>query len=225
MREFYLDESGELGFSENSSRFMLIAILEANDPKRLKNALRKEKKKLHDMGWPKNLEIKGTSLYGSHRNERISADISNNRVAILEKIIRRILSSNVRPSYFVVRKNRLADHLKAAPYGIVYNYFTGCVFCRIHNNRVNDDMSLVVDQRNKETHAHMTFGGYLQTKLVGECGHRGEFTVSHEDSEKRLGLQAVDFISWGLFRNYEHNDDTYKNIIAPQVDIAERWYI
>lgn len=224
MIEYFLDESGELGFSERSCDHFLIAIVEAKEPKRLKNALRKEKTKLQKMGWPLDLEIKGTSLFGCHRNDRVPAIISQNRHSHIEKIVRRILSSNVKANYIAVKKDRLTQNLKSAPYGIAYNYFAARLFCQMTASRSKEDLRLVVDQRNKETHAHMPFNGYLETRVIADCGHAAEFEILHEDSSKWLGLQAVDFISWGMFRHFEHNDDHYSKIIFPNCEVTDHFY-
>ncbi len=224
MREYFLDESGELGFSQNSCRHFLIAIIEAHDSKRLKNVLRKEKKKLHDLGWPREIEIKGTSLFGSHRNSLIPTAISANRHGHIEQIISRILSTGIVPSFIAVKKDRLTQNLKNAPYGIAYNYFTAKLFCQIIAGCTGDDLRLIVDQRNKETHAHMPFNGYLETRVIGDCSHSAAFQIRHEDSSLWLGLQAVDFISWGLFRYFEHNDDTFAKLIYPVCNVTDHFY-
>ena len=52
MQYLFLDESGELGFSQNSSSYFLLTILQTDAPKQLKNAVRRQKKALHDAGWP-----------------------------------------------------------------------------------------------------------------------------------------------------------------------------
>lgn len=224
MREFFLDESGELGFSVGSSKKFLIAIIEAKQPKRLKNALRKEKKRLHDLGWPRDIEIKGTSLFRSHLNDQIPSEISDHREENLQRIIRRILSCDTHPNYICVEKDRLSENLRTAPYGIAYNFFAARLFCKLAEKYPEDGLQLIVDQRNKETHAHMPFDGYLQTKVIADNAHAAGFTISHENSEKWLGLQAVDFISWGMFRHFEHGDDQFCKIIYPHCSITDHFY-
>lgn len=225
MHFLFLDESGEFGFQDGSSKHLLLAILETDDPKRLKNVIRKEKKALHDLGWPRNLEIKGTSLWKCSRNKAVPKVISQNRDAHLSRIVERILSCGARPHYFVVRKSALKESLKKAPYGIAYNYFAGNILCKIHAKKFQFPVTLVVDRRNKETHANMPFNDYITTRMITDCDHEHGFSIRHEESHEWLGLQAVDFIAWGLFRFYEHGDSTFKNLIAPNVGIREAWYV
>jgi hypothetical protein len=87
-----------------------------------------------------------------------------------------------------------------------------------------DDLTITVDQRSKETHSKMKFNGYLETRLAADCDHSGALTISHAESHLVPGLQAVDFLSWGLFRHYEHGDSRYKEIITPIVGYKDDWY-
>jgi hypothetical protein len=224
MHFLFLDESGEFGFEDGSSTHLLIAILETDNAKHLKNVMRKEKKRLHDLGWPPAIEIKGTHLYGCHRMAGMPAEIVESRHDHAARIITKIAGCGVRPHYSIVRKGALKPHLRNAPYGIAYNYFAGNVICKLHNGRLNCPVTLVVDRRNKETHAHMPFDGYVTTRVISDCSHEHEFTIRHEDSRDWLGLQAVDFISWGLFRHYEHGDSRYRDLIRPTVGIRDSWY-
>lgn len=224
MKYLFLDESGELGFSTGSSKFMLIALLEVDDIKKLKKTMRTEKKRLYDLGWPRTTEIKGTSLFGSHRNNNVPKQISNDKVTHIERILAKILNSCSAVHYAVIRKSAITLNLRKAPYGIAYNYFAGNVLCKIHGGRIREDITLIVDQRNKETHQHMPFDGYLQTRLIGDCQHEYAFNIKHEESHAWHGLQAVDFISWGLFRFYEHDDKRFKQIIDYKIVIRDSWY-
>ncbi len=224
MHFIFLDESGEFGYEAGSSDFLLIALLETDKPKLLKNVMRKEKKRLHDKGWPPDLEIKGTHLFGCHRNKDVPKEIADNRIDHLTRIIERILGTGATPHYSIVRKARITQNLRNAPYGIAYNYFAGSLLCKLHNGEMNFPTTLVVDQRNKETHAHMPFDGYIQTRIITDCNHEHAFAIRHEESHRWLGLQAVDFISWGLFRHHEHSDDRFYNIIKPNVRLCDSWY-
>ncbi len=224
MHFIFLDESGEFGFEAGSSTHLLIALLETENSKRLKNVMRKEKKRLHDLGWPRDIEIKGTALYGCQHEPRIPQQIADNRVAHLTRIVNRILDADATPHYTIIRKDRLTRNLQQAPYGIAYNYFAGNLLCKVHNGALQCPVTLVVDRRNKETHAHMPFDGYVSTRIITDCNHEHSFEIRHEDSRDWLGLQAVDFISWGLFRAYEHQDRQFYDLIRPNVRIDDCWY-
>lgn len=224
MQYLFLDESGELGFSQNSSSHFLLTMLQTDAPKQLKNAVRRQKKALHDAGWPRELEIKGTSLNGCHRINGIPHQIGEKRRDYISGFIRAIVRANVTIHYAIVNKSRITENLRQAPYGIAYNYYSGNLLCKIHNKSIHEPIKFIVDKRNKETHNNMPFTGYIQTKIISECNHTHGFDIKHEDSRDWLGLQAVDLICWSIFRHYEHKDSEFLNLIAPHIGVRDSWY-
>ena len=110
-----------------------------------------------------------------------------------------------------------------AEYGIAYNFLCGTLLCRAYAEHFSGPLEIVVDQRNKETHSKLKFDGYLETRLVGDCNHDLGLSISHEESSDILGLQAVDFLSWSLFRNYEHHDKTFVPLVAPIIGYRDDW--
>lgn len=220
----FIDESGELGTKAGSSRFFLIAMLSVPSPRALEKRIWKEKAKLYNAGWPKDLEIKGTSVWGCQHNPRIPPSISGRRVEILRDIITSICYSDVKIFYSIAQKCHLSARLMAVDYGIAYNYLAGTLISRCHANHLNGPLEIVVDQRSKETHSKLKFDGYLETRLIGDCAHDHPLSIQHAESHNIPGLQSVDFISWGLFRHYEFHDSQFKNLIDPKVVYRDDWY-
>ena len=224
MKHLFLDESGELGFQGGSSNHLLIGVIATDAPKRLKNRVRKEKKKLHDAGWPTDLEIKGTALFGCRRDPRIPKEISDDRERWLQRLIAASLPDGATVLYSIVRKSALAPHLKAAPYGIVYNWLAANLLCRAYQDHIAGPLTLFADQRSKETHDKMTFSTYIHSRLIKECQHAEACHIHYRESHDVIGLQAADFICWALFRYYEHDDHTYQAMIQPSVGYRDNWY-
>ena len=83
---------------------------------------------------------------------------------------------------------------------------------------------ITVDQRNKETHTKLKFDGYLETRLIIDCDHRQALTIRHEESQKVRALQAADLVSWAIFRNHEHADDRFLNLLRPRLGFRDDWY-
>jgi hypothetical protein len=111
-----------------------------------------------------------------------------------------------------------------ADYGVAYNILCGTLLCRGYEKYYKGPLEIVVDQRSKETHSKMKFDGYLETRLIGDCSHTDPVTIRHEESSSVPGLQAVDFLSWGLFRHYEHKDSKFRKLIQPIVGYRDDWY-
>lgn len=219
-----MDESGEFGVKPGSSRHLQIAVLSTEHPRALEKRLRKEKAKLYNAGWPKSLEIKGTTVWGSPHNPQISKAISDRRVQIMQEILQSICSGPVHLLYSIVNKQHISPHLKAAAYGIAYNYFSGNLLCKGYPGSFAGPIELVVDQRSKETHNKDKFDGYIETRLVGDCNHSEYLNISHKESHDVAGLQAVDFMSWALFRHHEHNDSQFLPIVQPRIVLKDDWY-
>ena len=224
MFHLFIDESGELGSKERSSDFFVITALCTQNPKALEKRLKREKAKLYSAGWPKHIEIKGTTVWGSPHNLAIPRQISDQRVDILNKIISSLVASPISVHYSVARKKHLTANLMRAEYGIAYNYLCGNLLCRAYKDHFRGPLDIIVDQRSKETHSKMKFDGYIETRLVSDCDHVENLSIQHLESDKTLGLQAVDFLSWAIFRKYEHRDPQFREIVLPRIGYRDDWY-
>lgn len=220
----YLDESGEFGQKGGSSNYFLVTVLSTQYPKALKKRLWKEKAKLYALGWPKHLEIKGTNLWGSPHKPNVPKKISDNRVEHLNQILAAVLRGPVDVHYAIVRKSRIRPRLFQAEDGILFNWISGNLIARAYPQYYAGPINLMVDQRSKETHHKMKFDGYVETKLVAEADHDESLVISHRESHEEFGLQAVDFLSWALFRYFEHGDEQFTPAIKPSVGYVDRWY-
>ncbi len=223
MQFFFLDESGVLGLSEKTSQYFVLTILQTKELNRLKNALRRQKKIFHDLGWPKDEEIKGTTLHGCQHIAGVSDKLLTERRTYIKNFIQEIINAGITVHYTVVNRLRITDNLRAAPYGVAYNYFSGKLLSAIHAGKIREPISLVVDQRHTSPQNGVPFTSYVQTRIITECDHRHAFTVRHEDSREWLGLQAADMISWGLFRHYEHGDSAFRKLITPRLGVRCAW--
>ena len=224
MYHLYMDESGELGTNLRSSQFFLITLLSTENPKALQKRMKRECARLYGAGWPRDIEIKGQKLWQSPQIPKVPETISSKRAEIASRIIQSLVAGPIRVHYSIARKKRLSPHILQADYGIAFNFLAGTLLVRAYPDHFSGPLTLVVDQRNKETHHKLKFDGYVETRLVTDCEHASELTITHEESHNDLGLCAVDFISWGLFRYYEHNDPAFRNLIRPVVGYRDNWY-
>ena len=53
------------------------------------------------------------------------------------------------------------------------------------------------------------FTDYITAKVK----NRIDLKLEINSSSKHKGLQIVDFLSWGIFQKYEHNDESYYEMI------------
>jgi hypothetical protein len=224
MHYLFIDESGELGLKPRSSEFFLITTLCTENLKSLEKRVRKEKAKLISAGWPKDIEIKGTSIWSSPHNPRIPEPISKQREDIICEILTAICAGPNTIHYSIAKKKHLSNHIMQAEYGIAYNFLCGTLLCRAYKNHFRGPLKIVVDQRSKETHSKMKFDGYVETRLVGECQHEMDLSIEHKESHDVPGLPAVDFLSWALFRKYEKKQSKFADIITSNIGYCDDWY-
>ncbi|HVE12583.1 MAG TPA: DUF3800 domain-containing protein [Elusimicrobiota bacterium] len=215
-RMMYLDESGELGFNPSGSRHFVGALVCTSDANRLKNAVKRWSARLISNGWPKAQEIKATELYHSRPNRSIPANApwKQNPNAVICELLQLIGShSEEIRAVSVVKAKIVRPNLKKAPYGILYNYFTSWVIipAALHH----DDIHLIVDQRNKESHTLEHFDGYIETRIWSRPNPPTEFKIDHMFSHQSYGLRAVDFVAWAIFRYREHGDATFYSVLQP----------
>lgn len=97
---------------------------------------------------------------------------------------------------------------------ILYNYVTNILLDRLATKKllpIRDKITLVASQRETNRFLNENFKHYLQTQI--STTHKVLLDVSIKPASTVKGLQIVDFISWAIFRKYEHNDDYFYNMI------------
>lgn len=202
MKTLFLDESGELGFKLTSSNYFVITILscENSDLKCLRAIskrvrTRKLKKKYKDLS-----ELKG----------------NNSSDAIRKVVLEKLGKLNIEIYILALNKKEVYDYLKKKKHKL-YNYIASLILneCVITDDRVE----LIADNRGGQILAK-EFSDYVKRKF-GERNQRCKLSIVHLDSKKDGGLQMVDFISWAVFRKYEHKDDRFYRIIESKIKKEE----
>jgi len=223
MDHLYLDESGESCLKDSSAytHFLLTVLFVKNhDSKKFKNKLKRVFATFINKGWDRNKEIKAFDLFRDRRYGK----------AAVEEVIKAILDiKSLKINYIVVNKPKIkSESLRTAPYGIVYNYFTGILLSEMVCFDGINDINLTYDVRNKETHGHLAFNEYLHTHIVGkafEAKREVNFAKRGVESSECYGIMATDFISWGIFRKYEYNDDYFYKLMKHKFARRKRWYV
>ena len=75
----------------------------------------------------------------------------------------------------------------------------------------SEKIKLIASRRETNKFLNLNFANYLKNQT--ENNHRLSIEVEIKTPSEEKGLQAVDFLSWAIFRKYEHVDDSYYNII------------
>lgn len=223
MKRLYLDESGECSFSDSSTyQHFLITIIsiENSENYKIKNHLQRNFRKFIKSGWDKSVEFKAFDLY---RNRKFGVD------AIIKLLQSLININSLEINYLVVNKNRITNQsFRNSSYGIGYNYFTGVLLEELVFIDNHNDIYLIYDLRNKETHHRKHFKEYLETKILGTALEKNttvNMKIEGLESEKCYGLLAVDLLSWAIFRRFEHSDERFFKMISGKINRKREWYI
>ncbi len=96
----------------------------------------------------------------------------------------------------------------------LYNYATDILLDRIINKKIlpsNETVKFIASRRETNKFLNENFKRYLETET--RSNHKLKIEVSIKTSHSVKGLQAVDFVSWALFKKYECSERFYYNII------------
>jgi len=220
----YQDESGCLGFKLGSSKYYVVVILCCDEAKRISNIVRKFKGQIIKDGWPKYIEIKAFNLFHAPYNSTIPTTYKykNDPVTPIKMILRRLMACDVEIDVIVVKKERIIEDLQKLPNSILLNYFSG----RVLIDRIvrYDNVNLYVDMTNKQTHDSQHYDGYIKTGAY--LTKKGFFplNIEHVDSNVVLGVSAVDFLSWSIFRKYEYGDPRFYDLVKHKISILKTFY-
>jgi hypothetical protein len=220
----FQDESGCLGFNAGSSKFFVVSILCPENSKHLANVVRKFKGDLIKEGWPRDIEIKAHNLYTATTNPCIPVNYryKNDPIIPIFTFLKHLAGMQIEIDAIVVNKQAINLDLRTLPYGILFNYFSSQILtdriCRY------DDVNLFVDETSKQTHDKMRFDGYISTNAKMTKGKDFNLKIDHVNSNVVNGVSAVDYVSWSLFRSYEHGDNRFEKCIQPKIIIFKKYF-
>jgi len=205
--KIYIDESGDLGFTERSSPYFVIAALIVHDPLAIRRCFAK---------------VRRNKLKKKYR-ELPEFKFNNSGPEIKKRILSCIASADVDIAYCVLRKEQVYLHLRSN-HQIVYNYLTGSLIShivqRFHDGgrvEITVDKSLNGIQRE-------VFDQYLVYKTFeknqGNDLAEISIEIEHADSKNEPCIQAADFIAGALHYYYRTDDDMFSGIINNKITLA-----
>ena len=197
----FLDESGDLGFSKGSSKWFLFTLVVVDDARKLERIIKKVRRSLN-----KKHKVHLPELHSYHCD-----DITRTRV------LRSLAQEDIFVVTTVLNKTKVYVDLQNQK-NYLYNFTANIILDRLMNTKIiNPDtyISLVVDRKDTKKHLRDNFISYI-TKAMNNR-REGAFNMSLAASHDEKGLQAVDFISWSIFRKYEKGDYQFYEIIKDKI--------
>jgi hypothetical protein len=203
MKYIFLDESGELGFGECSSKYFIITLLACDESEiyALRRIIKKAREKIIKRKLKRYPELKGNNSSDKLRME----------------ILQRFMKTNSEIFAIILDKSKVYEYLKDKK-NKLYNYISNLIL-----NECSFDMSsvsLIVDRSKSNKSLREDFNNYVQSR-VNEKNKSCKVIIKHENSRNECCLQVLDFISWSIFRNYEYSDSRFINVIKDKIVIRK----
>ena len=203
MKYVFLDESGELGFGEKSSKYFIISLLSCDESElySLRRIIKKVRQKIVKKKIKKYPELKG-----NNSTDKVRLDVLNRFMQTKSEIFVIILEKSKVYEYLKGKKNKL------------YNYISNLILneCSFDNKSV----CLIVDKSKANRSLRDDFDNYIRRRL-SEKNAFDKLIIKHENSQNEACLQVLDFVSWAIFRNYEHKDPTFLEVIKDKIVIKK----
>ncbi|TSC84443.1 MAG: hypothetical protein G01um101417_249 [Parcubacteria group bacterium Gr01-1014_17] len=201
MAYIFLDESGDLGFKKKSSKWFIFTIAMTQDARALERVVKRVwrtlKKKYKRLG----------ELHASHEK-----DITRKRV--LQQLGG---VPDLKVLCVILNKQKVYVDLQNQK-NYLYNYTANVLLDRLHNKEIlvpKEPLHVFIDAKDTKKHLKENFVRYLSDSIKKR--RDGTFTVELHSSHENKSLQAVDFISWAIFRKYERGDYGYYEIIKHKI--------
>lgn len=101
---------------------------------------------------------------------------------------------------------------------ILYNYVTNVLLDRIYTRKlvpISNELFLVASRKETNKFLNLNFTSYLGNSIKQK--HKLNIRIILKTPHEEKSLQAVDFVSWSIFRKYEYGDESYYNIIKSKI--------
>ncbi len=195
----YLDESGDLGFGQRSTKYFTIAFVVMKNPVRLKRCVRKVKEKY---SIPSDAELKG-----SVTSKNIKQDL-----------LRRLAALDIEVHAITVEKKNVETKLQKNT-NILYNYMVGLSLVeRILEEPKGATVIINVDRRITSVTSGFNLDQYLMYKIWYEKERRDINLAIHQlDSHHALSIQGIDVVCNSIFRKYSSKNYELFNIIQDKI--------
>jgi len=204
MAYIFLDESGDLGFDFNkkkTSKFFVITCLFTGN----KRPIEKIVKKTH------------SELKKKYKRRFGVLHAVKEKPTIRQRLLKRLNEKDCLIMTIYLNKKRVYTKLQEEK-AVLYNYVANILLDRIYFKKLvptDKRTELIASRRETNKFLNENFKNYLNNQMKNL--YKIEVGISIKAPTNEKALQAVDFVSWAVFRKYEYGDDSYYNIIKSKI--------
>lgn len=205
MSYIFFDESGDLGFDFNkrrTSRYFVVTFLLTREKRIIERSVKKT--------------FRGLSARESKGHPGVLHSV-NELPKTRQKLLTRLAQHDISVLTLYLDKKRIYTKLKDER-EVLYNVITNTLLDMIIVKKIiptDQPIIFVASQRETSRFLNNNFKNYLEDNA--ERNHKLKLTVDVKTPHQEKGLQAVDFVSWAIFRHFEYSDTTYYEIIKHRI--------
>ena len=201
----YIDESGDLGTKQGSSKFLILSALIVNNPQFLDRIIKNMRRNKFKKELRKAYEIKANK---------------SSKIIILYMLKRLNEVKDSKIYYIVLDKSKLySEYLKKEKHKL-YNFVAGKLAQNIGFD--NADIEIKIDKSKGNLFLQEDFNKYFEDKLKEKCFNL-KCKIEHSYSHSWAGLQFADVLAWACFQKFEYNNEEYLNEIKIEQEIYQIW--
>ncbi|MCD6195535.1 MAG: DUF3800 domain-containing protein [Staphylothermus sp.] len=223
-----IDESGDLGFSEKSSKYLVLAFAFTLKPEYVRKKLKRLLKKLvRKKVWPKELHELKFSLSKTKLKERgiwydkYISNLMDTRIVVLKEIRKLPIQAAVS----IVEKRMVSNHLRSDP-NKLYNYAMVhplvIYFIPKYNPPAHSYIEIVLDKR-IGSRAMEALQNYFHRKydymvnFEGRINYRAYFELHQKPSHLEPLIWVSDYIAGSINHYLVKKDSTYIDLIKEKL--------
>lgn len=202
MNYILLDESGDLGFSieRGSSKFFVVTVAFTKSKRSFEKIVRKVHRGLRK-------KFRKVGILHAYRETPITRT----------RVLKAVNEQDCSILAIVLNKKKVYTKLQDEK-PVLYNYVTNILLDRLFTRQPipsNEPIILIASQRETNKFLNQNFTYYLQNEIKGS--HKIKLQIEIASPLREKSLQAVDFVSWAVFRKYEIGDEVYYNLIRRKI--------
>ncbi|MEW5758984.1 MAG: DUF3800 domain-containing protein [Candidatus Omnitrophota bacterium] len=196
----YLDESGDLGFDfskKKTTKFFVITFLFTRNKRQIEKCVR----------------LAHRILRNKHKNVNSVLHATEEEPITRQRLLKKIASKDCDLMTIYLNKKRVYIKLQNEK-SVLYNYVTNILLDRIITKKLiplNETIHLIASKRETNKFLNENFSSYLKNQIGNT--HKLKLNIEIKNPAEEKSLQAVDFVSWAIFRKLEYGDDSYYNMI------------
>lgn len=209
MAYIFVDESGDLGFNfkkKKTSKYFLISFLFV--PSLKKRRIAKIVSKVF------------LTLKNSKKRKSGTLHAYKESPIIRFRLLNKLVEEDIKIMTICLDKEKIYTDIKAEE-NLLYSNVTNILLNKIYTRELipkGEKIELVASRRATNKLLNNNFKEYIESNKNNKL----DINVSIVSPEKDKCLQAVDFVSWSIYRKYKDGDYSYYNVIKNKI-FEESW--